>query len=117
MEECLKKKYNDFGKMFIENYYLIEDRNYTAEEYERVWWDYNFFFSKDQFKGHLNNCHKGITSIFKTLIDDSLKSDDPNFIQNKINENTKRYRLLMQERIKERVEELIKENEDLDTSS
>lgn len=117
MEECLKKKYNDIGKVFIENYYLIEDRNYTTEEFEDVWWNYHFIFCKDQYDGHLNNCHKSITRIFRTLIDDSLKSGDPNFIQNKINENTKRYKLLMQERIKERVEEVIKENEDLEISS
>jgi hypothetical protein len=117
MNEELKEKYYDFAKDHIEKYYNVEDRNYTAEEFERIWWDYNYFFSKHQFKGQLNNCHKGITSTFKTLIDDSLKSNDPNFIQNKINEATKRYKLLMQERFKERVEEVIKEKEDLDTSS
>ena len=111
MDKELKEKYIDYGKKHIEKYYNVEDKNYTAEEFEKVWWDYNFFFAKDQFKGHLNNCHKCITSKFKTLIDDSLKSNDPNFIQNKINEATKRYKLLMQERFKERVEEVIKEKE------
>ena len=117
MVESLKEKYYDFAKDHIEKYYNVEDRNYTAEEFERIWWDYNYFFSKHQFKGQLNNCHKGIISTFKTLIDDSLKSNDPNFIQNKINEATKRYKLLLQERFKERVEEVIKEKEELDTSS
>ena len=115
MDETLKKEYVDYGENHIEKYYSIEDRNYSAEEYERIFWDYNFFFSKHQYEGQLLNCHKMIISQFRTLIDDSLKSDDNTFIQNKINEGTKKYKLLMQERFKERVEEIIKEK--LDTSS
>ena len=114
MNEELKKKYYDFAEDHIEKYYNVEDRNYTAEEYEKVFWEFYYFFEKP-YKGQLNNCYRQITRNFIVLIDDSLKSDDPNFIQNKINKNTKKYRLLMQERFKERVEEVIKEK--LDTSS
>ena len=108
MNEELKKKYYDFAEDHIEKYYNVEDRNYTAEEYEKVFWEFYYFFEKP-YKGQLNNCYRQITKNFIVLIDDSLKSDDPNFIQNKINKNTKKYRLLMQEKFKERVEEVLKE--------
>jgi hypothetical protein len=108
MDDGLKKRYSDFAEDHIEKYYSIEDRNYSAEEFEDVWWHYHFTFCKEHYVDHLNNCHRGITRFFRLLIDDSLKSDDPNFIQNKINENTKKYKLLMQERFKERVEEVLK---------